>query len=339
MLVRNSVFIVTLLVGLPSVVQGQGERVAVVDGWASASDDPAELEALLGQTLRIGGPEVLRAVMDAAVDERRSTPIRLHALAALLSYVEPGHGWRPFEILLDTTDAVFGRISHPDYTTASSIEPMLRDSVRAVVKSLESDRDPDIRLAAQNLSQVIGPTVRERLERLHCEIPGPGADLEAWYRSAFVPLRFCVEVITDQWVTPGLDSLQLTALFRGAQHLRDRRIPPALNDVASDASRSVEVRWAALQVLATLGHPRMYAVSLRSLQEFDPDWCIHWGWHAHHAVQEEGVLPLGPEGRELVLEYLQEQATGNRSEQLRSGALELVRCVKQLSREHPTPRR
>jgi hypothetical protein len=310
--------------------------------WDVVSADSGALAALVDRTRREGGPERLRAVLHAAADSTRPTLVRLHALSVIPSYLTPGREWRPMERLADTGRfPVHASTDHPDYTASTSIEPILRDSVRVAVLDLaRSARDSMVRRAAGSLVRLIGPPLPERRDGVHCGAPADDEDLAGWFRSeAFRPLRSCPELLADLWRRSELDSTALSALYRGTQELRDARLPPVLSDVARDASRPLPVRWAALQAMATLAHPRMFAVSFRSLDTFGDRWCIHWGWHAHHAVQEEGAVPMGPEGRATVVRLLEDQARTNPDARLRSGARHLRQCALQLLKEHPSPAR
>lgn len=312
--------------------------------WTAVSADSAALASLVARTRQEAGPELLRSVLNTASDSTRPTAVRLHALSAIPSYLIPGSEWGIMELLLDTARyrrRLPSSISHPDYTASSSIEPILRDSVRLAVRALaRSPQDSIVGLAARNLSRVIGPPLPERLARVECTGPVRDDDWDDWYRlKAFVPLRSCPELLTDLWLRTGTDSTALAGLYEGTQHLRDRRLPPVLSDVATDGSRPLETRWAALQAMATLAHPRMYTMSFRSLDAFGDAWCTPWGWYAHHAVQEEGPRPLGPEGRGTILRLLEDQAETNPEERLRLGARRLHQCVLQLLEEHPSPAR
>ncbi|HEU0051601.1 MAG TPA: hypothetical protein VFQ39_00445, partial [Longimicrobium sp.] len=95
------------------------------------------------------------------------------------------------------------------------------------------------------------------------------------------------------------------------------------------------LRVAAVNALATLADPRLYTLRPR----LEAEACIHWGWYAHHAVQEEGVQPLTADARAAVVRVLRRAGRADPNAEVRRSASFLARCIVDLDRRQRVLRR
>jgi hypothetical protein len=339
--------------GRPTAVQ----RV-IAEHWRTVPADSASLTALRAASREVGGGTIVRAAIDAARSPDRPFEVRFAALMLLDHAVRPRSGvpedelrrvadapdpvcepspaWAPGDTLRvchDLTRAmVFGFVSHPDYDLASSIEPPLRDTIRAVLRTL-ADSDPDRRI--QRITGPLASAAGQADDPLGLRpCPMPAGESGACRGSPLPPAAL-------RWTTIG-PGASLDTLLRGSQEVRDRRLQALLKKVALDRSRPSLVRRAAMEALATLAHPMMKTLDLRAWEKLDP-WgreasdCVSWGWHAHHAVQSEGAVSMRPGSRFDVAVFLERIGRSKEAPEIRKQGARLAQCLWSLFPQHPTP--
>lgn len=374
---RSSRFLALLalltMVCSPRVAPAQGYvpplSLVVAEHWGDVTADSASLAALTRATYSLGGETVLRGVLSTASDPARPYEVRLHALAILVGYMDPGteHGtlqelrgagraalstcapsevWSPGDTLRSCAEP--GRsfvpgTSHPNYRLSSSIEPALRDTIRLSLRRLsEADEDRRIRGAARLLwNRWTGGERWSEHKAEECRARAADSlDLRTAAEDHFWRFKRCEvtggEILARAWRRVPPDTTILLPLLVASQEIRDRRLQRALQEVALDPERPLLVRVAALEALATLAHPKMRTISLRDWDQ-EGGACVNWGWHAHHAVQEEGGVPMGGESREEIREFLYSLAESRHHLRIRREAGLLAECLDDLSGRDPTP--
>jgi hypothetical protein len=349
-----------VVLSAPVAAQPSAEPVArvVARHWSDVPGDTAALRELLEASWETGGATVMRGVLQAAADSRRDYEVRLHALSGLaefmasefgaqslpilraagergLSECRPSTSWSPGDTIRSCTHRDFAprRSSHPRYRTSVSIQPLLRDTIRAAVQALTAgDPDPRVRSAAAALWRAIGQT--ERWSASTAEACRQLGAAEAGVRSTpaadpFYPYMRCEQtgpaLLAHAWRTLPADSTHVVSLLRASQAVRDRRLQAALQEVAADTTRAVLPRNAALSVLAALADVRMYALDVAAGGEAR---CTgFWSWE-----QEEGGEPMGPNARQEIREFLWALAgDGEDRDPVARHAARLGRCLSELS--------
>jgi hypothetical protein len=316
----------------------RGRDSAIVRGWREARPDTIELLTLVRNTGIEGAAPALRMVLQTLTDRRRATTVRLAAIAALGAYLEPANvcAGHVFDTLQTQRRACY--TSHPSYGPASSIEPILRDSIRARLTRVTAEPGAVGRIAAEVLADDATPDRWNETRADWCRRAG----------AAFAPalrmtgrllvneeldaLAHCTETgppaLALAWRTVGDDSATLSRLVRMSAPVRDRRLYGALLAVARDSTRPVAVRVAAVDAVAPLLHPALYwftssAAGARSS-------CSAWGYVSHEAVQEEGSDPMGVRSRRAGVADLLALARGKAPSPVADAARIVAQCARRL---------
>jgi len=313
--------------------------------WRTASADTAQLSLLSEATGYMGGAQALRVVVRTLGDRSRPTLVRLAALATIVPYLEPADACA--NRLLDTLrESPLGcSVDHPSYRASSSIEPVLRDSIRAALRFAGTERGA-IGRAAESLSiYASGPEKLSDSRAMWCRRAGKA--FAAALRMSTSPLvsdelrglAECTEsgpaALVLAWRAVPADSAALEQLVRISATVRDRRIYYALLAVARDSSRPTPIRVAAVDAISPLLHPALYW--FRSGRNHgDPSRsCSGWGFFSHEAVQEEGAEPMGAGSRRDGVAEMMRLANENVPTELSDAARTVARCAEGLLAARP----
>jgi hypothetical protein len=307
--------------------------------WRTVGADSTDLVPLTYVTGAVGGARLLRSLLRVAADGQRPPLVRLGALASVVPYLEPGDHCAAR--LLDTL-RVQSRcwIDHPSYVSSSSIEPLLRDSIRAALRAIGSEGNAVGRAAGRlgfgyheserwsatqadwcrRAGAAFGPALRtnsssimsdELAELARCPQTGPAA-------------------LALAWRAVSADSAVLSRLIWSSAEVRDIRLYRTLLAVARDPKRPLDVRVAAVDAIAPLLHPALYWYQTARAQANQPGGCSVWGWASHEAVQEEGAAPMGPASRRSGVAELRRLGDEQLPPRVRDAARAVARCAAKL---------
>lgn len=332
--------------------------------WSDVPADTAALGELLEASWAVGGESVLRAVLAAAADPARPLDVRLYALAGLAEFMERESGpqsvpalraaaeralrgctptarWSPGDTI---SSCVVPRISHRRSSNARggasmSIEPLLRDTVRAAVQSLATDDpDPRARGAASLLWRAIGDTERwsaPAAERCRAMLAAAETGAAPPTHTAYDVGR-CErtgpELLARAWRTAPADSGRLAALVTATGIVRDRRVQRALQEVALDTSRGTPARRGALVALAVLADAGLAGNRPTMSHTSTEEGRCTFG-HGPPREQEEGSDPMGPGARGEIVGFLWSLADrAGDGDPLAHHAARLARCISEPGR-------
>jgi hypothetical protein len=302
---------------------------------------------------------MLRVLFEVAEDETRDPRIRVAAISEIADYATPSAGVstayaeayresqaraaRPRPVpqatlpsvgadgLSITVVAIPGDslrtrremiVDHPNYSRSGSIDPVLRDTIRArLARIARTTGDPALRdVAVEALEEAGGfggPGCAERIGTVSGTCDDP------------------VDGLVSAWSVATGDSARLGALLWDSQRLSDRRLIPMLERVARDPGRPAAQREAAMSVLATLANPIMNTLRQRS----EPGArCINWGWHTHPAIQLPGREPITSEDRRSISRTLRDLSRLPGGGSLVWQARFLANCLTTVAVEHPFPK-
>ena len=304
--------------------------------WSSIGPDTASLIPLMYLSSEVGGAHLLRALLETASDTRRPPHVRLAALAAVVPYLRPHDAC--LGRVLDTVSTFISTcsINHPSYRAASSIEPLLRDSIWATLTSL--GREPgSVGRAAWSLGPSWGAPERwSETQADRCRRSGKAfalalrANIATFLSAEFGELASCSEsgppALVLAWRAAPSDSAVLSRLLRISATVRDARLFQALLQVARDSARPVAVRVAAVDGIAPLLHPALHGYRTAR----GGDSCSGWGWYSPEAVQEEGAVPMGSASRRAGVTELRRIAAEEVPLAVRQAASAVARCAETL---------
>lgn len=107
--------------------------------WRTIGTDTTQLLALAYVTVNAGGARPLRTLLQTLTERERPAMVRLAALVALVPYLDPADicAGRLLDTLRAPSTGCWA--THPSYHASSSIEPLLRDSIRARLREAASE--------------------------------------------------------------------------------------------------------------------------------------------------------------------------------------------------------
>jgi hypothetical protein len=310
--------------------------------WDSVPADERAISPLYNATLWAGeGPALFHRLVAIAADLSRPHTVRAHVLAVLMPFFQPASVVTP-EAFSDTVRrAVLGTSSHASYRASSSIRPADKDSARRTLRRAQSsttdrrqwhsinrflwhsnfglDRwDPE---AARRCEALVEASKNDALLTMRDETTMSAYELARCTKDG-------PAVLAGAWMRVTEDSASLQLLLSLSQTLRDRRIVGAALTTAADQTRPEAVRFAALHTLATLADPAMYSMSTHTWAR-NPSQCYGWwGWHHHHAVQEDGAEPLPEDAAVRIRSSLREIGNADHAPRVRRLAHLLARCIR-----------
>jgi hypothetical protein len=231
-------------------------------------------------------------------------------------------------------------VDHPSYRASSSIEPILRDSIRAALRAAAAERGAVGRAAKSHVPDYRMPE-RWNEERANwCRrsaaafAPAVRMNAAAVASDELRKLAECTEsgpaALALAWQSAPADTMLLTELVRISAEVRDRRLYAALLAVARDSSRAVPIRVAAVDAIAPQLHPALYWFRTARALSNTGNTCSSWGWFSHEAVQEEGGDPMGHASRRAGVAELTRLAAEDVPPAVREAASTVARCAERL---------
>jgi hypothetical protein len=313
--------------------------------WRTAKADAGELASLWSVTGLVGGARPLRAVLRRLTDARSPTLVRLAALAVLPMYLDPTRVCRVPQLDTLWTPDSGCRIENASFRASSSIEPILRDSIRARVHDVASESGAVGRAANALMAQ--WPKL-ERWSETHaawCRRTGAAfgpalrMNASALASSEFRELAECTEsgpaAVAIAWREGRLNDPKVRLSFvRLTAGVRDRRVYSALLAVARDPARTTDDRVAAIDAMGTLLHPALVWWTTADRRANPQSSCPPFGSGFWEAVQEEGGDPMGPGSRRTGAEELGRLAGENVPPPVSDAARVVAGCARELLRTH-----
>jgi len=314
---------------------------SIVQRWRTARPDSAELSSLWVATRSVGGARPLQAVLRRLSDRRSPTLVRLAAIAVLPLYLDPRNVCRVPQLDTLWTPDLHCHVENAAFWVSTSIEPILRDSIRARVRAVALEGGA-VGRAADSLM-----TLSAKLERWNdtqaswCRRTaatfGPALRINATAvlaSSEFRELIGCTEsgpaAVALAWRGARPDTLMLLLLTRMSSDVRDRRTYNALLAVARDSARAIDDRVAAVDAIGALLHPRLQWFTARDRRNNPQTACPPWLLGTWEAVQEEGGEPMGPGSRRAGAQEIFRLAGEKVPPEVSEAARIVARCALQL---------
>lgn len=331
--------------GRPASAQRGTDTARMVAQWKSAPMDPAQLSQLIATTNTVGGVSILRTVLDLLGDPGTAPVVRVAALAAIDTYMDPGNYCRVRA--MDSTQwnaGTYCGVDHPIYAASSSIEPIIRDTIMARVRKVATGSGWVARVADDfggrwEAYERTNQYIREQCLRAQNElIPFAFGVATGFPSKPLADLAACPDagppVVAGAW-RAARDSTIALQVLEVTGRIADRRIADAAFEVARDETRAPSVRIMAIDGIARVLHPAFDQYRSAKARENASHPCTVWGWATHEDIQVGGGEPLRNDTRAEVQARLASLARTTKPASVADAAKFTADCAQRFLHERP----